>query len=343
MPACYIAGSLLDKDPFLGGITDIDLFCIHDRPVTTTREIIRINADVHLDMAHYEQEVFMPPRKLRTDPWLGQHPGAWPAGAARLAALVRLTPVPPLHPNSTIPKTLAERVRTFLAPARLTWQALVDETIPQGVKRMQALLEVIRNSANAAAVMSGAPLPMRRLFMELPDRCTASGLTELAGDLVQSFTNESVTDENWEEWFIGWESAYDQLNEIGKAPVTLNLTRKNYYLKAIKGLAEERPAAAVWITALHLDAHGSADLPKADEPYKAWQALDQTVEPGYQEHPCAPGICWTPALDSIEEALRPLRREVTHHNYSITTVDNSAFSVEKSPFLWRNKQLYSCQ
>ena len=32
--ACvYIGGSLLNEDPFLAGITDIDLFCIHDRPL----------------------------------------------------------------------------------------------------------------------------------------------------------------------------------------------------------------------------------------------------------------------------------------------------------------------
>ena len=92
--ACvFIAGSLLNKDPFLGGITDIDLFCIHDRPVTTPREIIRINADVHLDVAHYEQDFFMPARKLRTDPWLGSILARGPVDAAGFTALVRFHPL----------------------------------------------------------------------------------------------------------------------------------------------------------------------------------------------------------------------------------------------------------
>lgn len=303
--ACvFIAGSLLNKDPFLGGITDIDLFCIHDRQVATTREIIRINADVHLDVAHYEQEFFMPARKLRTDPWLGSILARGPLmlqDSLHWFDFVRSTATSQFNH----PENIAERVRTFLAPARLTWQALVDETIPQGIKRTEALLEVIRNAANAAAVMSGAPLPMRRLFIELPDRCTASGLTELAGNLVQSFTNESVTDENWGEWFIGWESAYDQLNEIGKAPVTLNLTRKNYYLKAIKGLAEERPAAAVW-TLLFTWTRMAALLPKADAPYKTWQALTKQLTLDTRSIPGRLELLDT-SLDSIEEALERLR------------------------------------
>jgi len=29
----YLTGSLLKDDPFIGGITDIDLICVHDLPV----------------------------------------------------------------------------------------------------------------------------------------------------------------------------------------------------------------------------------------------------------------------------------------------------------------------
>jgi predicted nucleotidyltransferase len=60
----YLTGSLLRTDePFIGGVTDIDLICVHDRPVNAPREIVRINADVHLDIAHYAQEDFTPARK----------------------------------------------------------------------------------------------------------------------------------------------------------------------------------------------------------------------------------------------------------------------------------------
>jgi hypothetical protein len=77
----YLTGSLLHQDPFIGGVTDIDLICVHDRPVANCREIVRINADVHQDIAHYPQETFSPARKLRLDPWIG---GALDLGAISL-------------------------------------------------------------------------------------------------------------------------------------------------------------------------------------------------------------------------------------------------------------------
>lgn len=300
----YVAGSLLNEDPFLAGITDIDLFCIHDRPLTIAREVIRINADVHLDVAHYSQEAFAPARKLRTDPWLG--------GLLARGPLVLHDPFHWLDYTRSAgtaqfnhPENISERVRTFLSPARLTWQSLQDGNVPQGVKRVQALLDVVRNSANAAASMTGSPLPLRRLFLELPQRSTWAGMSELAGELVQSFTSESVTDDHWTDWFAGWENAYDQLNESAKAPVTLNPSRKNYYLKAIKGLAEERPAAALWILLITWT-RMAAELPKSGEPYKAWQSLCRQLELDNKNITARMELL-DGALDRIEESLDHLR------------------------------------
>jgi hypothetical protein len=303
--ACvYIGGSLLNEDSFLAGITDIDLFFIHDRPVPTPREVVRINADVHLDIAHFEQEAFAPARKLRTDPWLGSllargpmvlhDPSHW-LDYTRSAGTAQFN-----HPEN-----VSGRVKYFLSPARLTWQSLQDGAVPQGVRRVQALLEVIRDSANAAAVITGAPLPVRRLFLDLPERTTRAGMPELAGELVQSFTSESVTDDHWAEWFNGWENAYDQLNVSGKAPVTLNPSRKNYYLKAIKGLSEERPAAALWML-LFTWTRMASGLSKTEEPYKSWQSLCRQLELDNKNFLGRLDLLDS-ALDRIEESLDRLR------------------------------------
>lgn len=303
--ACvFIAGSLLEKDPFLGGVTDIDLFCIHDRPVTTPREIVRINADVHLDVAHYDQDDFAPARKLRTEPWLGGIVARGPLvlhDSLHWFDFIRSTGTAQFN----FPENIAARVRSFLSPARLGWQSLVDETLPQGNKRTLALLEVIRNTANAAAVFTGAPLPVRRLFLDLPERCRNAGMDEVAGSLVQSFTNESVTDENWGAWFAGWESAYDQLNQLGKAPASLNPTRRNYYLKSIKALSEERPAAALW-TLLFTWSRMAADLPKTDAPFKAWQDLVKQLTLDTKNLPARLELLDS-TLDRVEESLDHLR------------------------------------
>ena len=217
--------------------------------------MVRINADVHLDIAHYTQEAFAPARKLRTDPWLGSllargplvlhDPSHW-LDYTRSAGTAQFN-----HPEN-----VAERVRTFLSPARLTWQALQDGAIPQGVKRVQALLEVVRNSANAAASMTGSPLPIRRLFLELPQRSTWAGMSELAGELVQSFTSESVTDDHWTDWFTGWETAYDQLNESGKAPVYPEPIAQELLSQSHQGIGRRTSRRCLVDTALHVDAHG---------------------------------------------------------------------------------------
>ena len=303
--ACVlISGSLLEKDPFIGGVTDIDLVCIHDRPIATAREIVRINADVHLDVAHYEQDAFTPARKLRSDPWLGGLLARGPMvlhDSLHWFDFIRSTGTSQFN----LPENVAERANYFLSPARLTWQALVDETIPQGIKRNLALLDVVRNTANAAAAMAGSPLTLRRIFIDLPERCNKVGLVEVAGTLVQSFTNESVTDENWGDWFTSWESAYDQLNELGKAPLPLNPTRKNYYLKAMKELAEERPAAAVWML-LFTWTRMAGDLPKTEAPFKAWQNLTKQLTLDTKSIPARLELLDS-ALDQIEEALEHLR------------------------------------
>ena len=303
--ACiFIAGSLLDHDPFIGGITDIDLFCIHDRPISVSREIVRINADVHLDVAHFEQDFFTPARKLRTDPWFGSIFARGPLvlrDSLHWFDFIRSTATA----QYSHPENLLGRVQSFLAPARLTWQSLVDDAIPLGLKRTEALLEVIRNTANAVASLSGAPLPLRRLFLDLPERCNAAGLPGIAGNLVQSFTNETITDDNWEEWFSAWESSYDQLNALNKAPAILNLTRKNYYLKAIKSLSQERPAAALW-TILFTWTRMAALLPKSEDHYKAWQALIRQLTLDAKNLPARLELL-DAALDSIEETAEHLR------------------------------------
>jgi len=67
----YIVGSLLREDPFLGEVTDIDLVCVHDKEIKQSREIVRVNADIHLDVTHLPQSLFEDTQTLRADPWIG--------------------------------------------------------------------------------------------------------------------------------------------------------------------------------------------------------------------------------------------------------------------------------
>jgi len=268
----YLVGSLLRTDePFLGGVTDIDLIFVHDRPVITSREIVRINADVHLDIAHYHQDDFTPARKLRLSPWIG---GALDFGAVSLHD--------PDHwfdqMRSTVvsqfwaPANVAARSRVFLAASRRNWQDLQDGVIPQGIKRVAAFLDSIRGAANSVAVISGMPLPVRRLFLEFPERAQEAGLPDLTGDLVSLFTSDAVADEMWKPWLESLTGAFEALKEVKAIPPGIHPNRRNYFEKAITILTEERPAAAAWIL-LDVWTRLCTVLPKSSSSLKEWQVF----------------------------------------------------------------------
>ncbi|KAF0111261.1 MAG: hypothetical protein FD147_1012 [Chloroflexi bacterium] len=300
----YLTGSLLKAEPFLGGVTDIDVICVHDRPVTTAREIIRINADVHLDLAHYTQDDFLPARKLRTDAWIGGALENDPLILQDSAHWFDLT-----RSNATSqfwqPANVAARAGSFITFARQNWLALQDGSLPQGIKRIQALLDVIRDTANAAAALNGMPLPIRRLFLELPERAAKAGIPELAGELVQIFTSDEVTDEHWSPWLAGWMSAFDALKTEKDAPAAIHPNRRNYYEKAVEALTADRPAAALWII-LRTWTKASAALPKSGTPYKEWQNMCHQLNLEAKNLPQRLDAL-DAALDLVEEVVDAMR------------------------------------
>lgn len=299
----YLTGSLLRPDPFIGGITDIDLICVHDRPITACREIVRITSDVHLDIAHYPQETFFPARKLRTDPWIG---GALELGAISLQDtthwfdLTRSSAISQYWQSANV----SARCRHFLDSARQDWQALVDGTLPQGIKRMQAFLNAVRNTANAAATLSGMPLTVRRLFIDLPDRAEKAGIPDLTGDLVQLFTSAEVTDENFQPWLAGLNASFEELNTSKTIPPSINPYRRSYYEKAILALSEERPAAAVWVL-LDVWTLAATQLSKTEAPYKEWQGFCHQLKLESKTLPARLDALDS-ALDMVEEAIESL-------------------------------------
>ena len=300
----YLTGSLLKQDPFIGGITDIDLICVHDRPLTASREIVRINSEVHLDIAHYPQETFLPARKLRLDPWIG---GALELGAVCLQDtshwfdLTRSTAVSQFWQ----PANVSARSKLFLDSARQDWQSLVDGTIPQGIKRIQAFVNAVRKTANATACISGMPLTVRRLFIDLPERAEKAGIPELTGDLVQLFTSADVTDESWQPWLAGLHNSFEALNAIKLIPPSINPNRRSYYERAILALSEERPAAAVWVL-LDVWTLAANQLPKTEAPYKEWHTFCHQLNLDSKTLPSRLDALDS-ALDKVEEVIEGLQ------------------------------------
>ena len=272
----YVTGSLLQEDPFIGGITDIDLICVHDRPISTRREVVRLNHEVNLDVAHYEQEEFEPARKLRTDAWLG---GWFENVPIVLYDSLRWYDFTRASATAQFwrPENIAARARSFLVPARKTWNDLQEDNIPQGIKRITAYLNALRDLANGVAVITGAPIAERRLLLELPARAKAARLPALSGDFVSLFTSNEITDENFNAWLEAYLPMFAALKEAKAAPVSLSPCRQTYYEKALKTLYPLHPAAAVWLL-LYTWTRGAAALQRTDQVYKDWQALCRQLQ-----------------------------------------------------------------
>jgi hypothetical protein len=272
----YISGSLLMEDPFIGGVTDIDLICVHDRPFKARREVLRLSPEISLDLAHYEQEEFEPARRLRTDAWIGgwlenvplvlHDPLRW-YDFTRASATAQFWKV----------EHIAARVRSFLTPARKAWADLQEDAIPQGIKRTAAYLGALRDLANAAACFSGAPIAERRLVHDLPARAAAAGMHDLPADFVQLFTSSEFNDETFAAWADVYHQLFEALKEAPAAPASMPLFRRAYYEKAVRALYPTNPAGALWLL-LYTWTRAASALPRAEQPFKDWQAASKLLE-----------------------------------------------------------------
>lgn len=296
----YVTGSLLQDDPFIGGITDIDLVCVHNRPVDTRREILRLSHDVNLDLAHYEQEEFEPARKLRNNAWIG---GWFENVPVVLYDSLRWYDFTRASATAQFwrPENVASRARSYLVTARKNWNDLQDENIPQGIKRVTAYLGALRDLANGVAVISGAPVAERRLLLELPQRAAAAGLGGLFAEFVNLFTSSEVTDENFAQWMESYVLVFDALKEGKSPPVSLAPFRRTYYEKAINATYPHSPAAAVWLL-LYTWTKAAAALQRTDQPYKDWQSLCRQLQLESRDLP-ARLEAFDAVLDAAEEAV----------------------------------------
>lgn len=270
-----LIGSLLREGSFLGGVTDIDLVCVHDRPPKLEREIVRINADVHLDIVHLPDDTFTPPKKLRVNPWLG---GTLDLGPMNLYDRYHWFDFIRASASAQFWQTenVIARARFFSGQARQTWQTLMDEN-PQGLKRTQLYLDALNHTANSLAVFSGMPLTTRHFILDLPERISKLDINDFTGPFVGLFSNESVEAAVIEKWRGQWLASFDAVAALKTGPMQYCATRRNYYDKAIEVMAADHPAAALWIL-LRTWTDLAAFLPKTETLYREWQSFLKALD-----------------------------------------------------------------
>ena len=295
----YLTGSLLDEEPLIGGTTDIDLFFIHNDEPDTQHEIVPINEDVHLDITHLSRQTFIHPRTLRADPWLGSFLCHNPLQLHDTLHWFEFTQAS-VCAQFDQPEVTLQRAHIFSDDARQTWAALRRGDFAGAPAALLAYLQALEKASNAIACLTGVPLTERRFMLQFPQRAEAIGRPGLAAGLVDLFLSEEVSAEDWEKWLEAWKASLAAAGQTKDFPTRLHPARQAYYHRSVTVLADDQPAAAVWVllrtwTLAQTCLSGPTHL-------QPWQTACQTLELG-EEHLSKRLDALDAFLDTIEESL----------------------------------------
>jgi hypothetical protein len=297
--AVYLAGSLFSGNPLLGGTADIDLFFIHNEPVSPKREIQRMTDEVHLDIAHHVREDYYQARALRLHPWLGysivnckimydpQHFMDFTQASVR--------------GQFSQPEIVLSRVQNQVENARQIWLTLHDSGAEPQVEQVAQYLMAVRQAANGVACLSGGPLTDRRFLMRFPDRAEAVGRAGLYQGLVGLLGGAQLEVEQLQDLLKGWEAAYKAIPSDQASP-RLHSSRFAYYQRAFeKLLGSDQPQDVLWpILRTWIDSVEflPEDAPEVESWREAFQGLGLLGQ-GFSEKVAALDAY----LDTVEELL----------------------------------------
>lgn len=245
--AAYLTGSLLTEEPFLGGVTDIDLVLVmNDKPLMT-REIVKLTPDFHVDISYRARSEYQPPRALRTNPWLGyeiydpmlllesQHFFEFTQAAVRAGF--------EFHE----PALALARCRKLLDHGRQIWFDLMDVGEDAGPKEVTKYLKSLYHAANAIAELHGPPLPERRLLLLFPGLAGQAGRPGMSAGLLGLLGGAGLEASTLEGWLPAWKDNFLAAYLSGKADARINSARLNYYEKCFQAmLGGDDPTVMLW-------------------------------------------------------------------------------------------------
>ena len=245
--AAYLTGSLLTDDPFLGGVTDIDLVFVTANQPPMTREIVTLTPDFHLDIAYRAQSDYQPPRELRVNPWLGyeiydpmllyerKHFFEFTQAAVRAGF--------EFHE----PALVLQRCHTLYDHGRKIWFDLMDIDENAGPKDVAKYLKSLYHAVNVIAELNGPPLPERRLLLVFPSLAEKANRPGLSAGLLGLLGANGVDGPTLTSWLPEWEAMFTAAAKTGKADPRINMARLNYYKKCFKEILNgDEPITALW-------------------------------------------------------------------------------------------------
>ena len=242
--AAYLTGSLLTENPFLGGATDIDLVFIHTGEIKLHREIVPLTPEIHLDIRHDARVEYEKPKELRVHPFLGPelyNPMSLHA-TQHFFEFVQAGVRDKYHE----PASVLARSRRLAEASRQIWSEL--QTIQaSGVELVLIYLKAVHLAANSIALLSGGPLPERRLLLQLPQRAEAVGVPDLAAMVFGLLGANQIDMEKLKELLPEWEKAFIEAASKPQVEERIAAPRLGYYKLAIEALlTSETPQVVIW-------------------------------------------------------------------------------------------------
>lgn len=300
----YLYGSLLGESPVLAGTADVDLVFVHNSE-GAGREIERLTDEVHLDIQHHTRRDYRSGRRLRQDPRLGPQVYACQIlhDPQHFLDFIQAS----VRGHYHRPETVLERAGRLAGQARETWMGFYRQPPAPDPAGVAAYLTAVEQAVNAIALISGPPLPERRLLLEFPARAAAVDSPGLYHGAVGLLGGHAVQGEDVQAWLPGWETTYGAIPAEDRAP-SLHPHRKLYYLRAMEAIVGgERPLDALW-PLLVTWTRAARALSPSDEGYAVWEAACRQVDllgEGIESR--VAGL--DAYLDQVEETLEAWGRE----------------------------------
>ena len=272
----YMTGSMIYDHPFLGGTTDIDLIFIHDSEPEIEREIIPICDEVHFDIAHLSHDLFQQPRELRSNPWIGSYLCENALQMYDSAHWFEFTQASVCAQFSK-PEYVIQRARPFAESAREIWRELYSGEVSPGPYKLFKYLKSLEYAANAIATLTHPPLTERRFLLNFPDRTAIINRPGLSAGLIDLFSNDSITDDEWAEYIRLWTTSLGTVGKRKDCPYRLNPAKTLYYTNAAATLWDDYPHAALWLM-LRTWTLSMCYLSETTTTRKRWEKLCQSME-----------------------------------------------------------------
>ena len=297
--AAYLQGSVLTENPFLGGTTDVDVVIVHNRKPSVQREIIPINDNIHLDIAHHEERDYVNPRQLRVHAWLG--PAIFDAHIL----------YDPWHKMDFVqagvrglynhPAAVLERAQTQVQHAREMWMEFVSAPVEIRPGSVLKYFKTLSHAINGIALLNGSPLPERRVMLDFLERATKAGVPGLYAMTLTLLGSQQIDAEQIRQWLPAWNDAFDRIPDEKRTP-RLHSARKRYYLNAIEETLDgESPMDTLWLL-VKTWTQAVDTLPEEDAVINIWGEAIEMLKLGGNGFREQLDLLDT-FLDSIEETL----------------------------------------